>query len=203
MPRGDHEVRTAWGSLGLRADDLKGYPGEDEDWWWDRVTVMQALGILGPDGEPTGRLDAIRSADMIRMSAEAFDARRDATLEGCTHCHAQSFASGEVEKGDRMLRRADGVMAEAVRTVVDLYRDGLLDMPDYYSFPFPDLLTFHDAPTAIEQRLFTMFFTHRAAVFKGAFHSNPSALWGGWHEMNKTLTEIKELAEEIRGEGGA
>jgi hypothetical protein len=48
-----------------------------------------------------------------------------------------------------------------------------------------------------------MFFTHRAAVFKGAFHSNPSALWGGWHEMNKTLTEIKELAEEIRGEGGA
>jgi len=93
-------------------------------------------------------------------------------------------------------------MAEAIRIVVDLYEEGLLENPDYYSYPFPDLLTFHDAPTVIEQKLFSMFFTNRMELFKGLFHSNPSGLWGGWHELNKSLTEIKALASELREGGG-
>ena len=68
-----------------------------------------------------------------------------------------------------------------------------------YVQPFPDLLTFHDAPTVIEQKLFVMFLKHRMRTFQGTFHANPDyALWYGWSEMQRDLTEIKALAAEMR-----
>jgi hypothetical protein len=64
------------------------------------------------------------------------------------------------------------------------------------------LLTFHDAPTLIEQKLFVMFLKHRMRTFRGAFHGNPDyALWYGWSEMQQDLTEIKALAGELRKKG--
>ena len=74
-------------------------------------------------------------------------------------------------------------------------------MPDSYNYPYPDLLTFHDAPTMIEQRLFLMFLKHRMMAFQGTFHANPDyALWYGWTEMVMDLTEIKSMAGELRKE---
>jgi hydroxylamine dehydrogenase len=71
--------------------------------------------------------------------------------------------------------------------------------PKNYAHAFPDLLTFHDAPTVIEQRLFVMFLEHRMRAFQGTFHMNPDyALWYGWSEMQRDLTEIKTLASEMR-----
>ncbi|MBU1880408.1 cytochrome C, partial [bacterium] len=62
-----------------------------------------------------------------------------------------------------------------------------------------DLLTFHDAPRVIETTLFNMFLKHRMRTFQGAFHNNPDyALWYGWAEMVQDLTEIKEMAAELR-----
>jgi hypothetical protein len=82
-----------------------------------------------------------------------------------------------------------------------LYKDGLLEKPESYSYDFPDLLTFHDAPTPIEQTLFVMHLKHRMRLFQGAFHNNPDyALWYGWSEMVQDLTEIKHMAAEIRAE---
>lgn len=52
LPDGDHEVRTAWGFLAVRTDGLAPYPGESEQWWADRVTILQGLGVLDPDGQP-------------------------------------------------------------------------------------------------------------------------------------------------------
>jgi len=61
------------------------------------------------------------------------------------------------------------------------------------------LLTFHDAPTVIGQKLFVMYFEHRMRTFQGTFHASPDyALWYGWSEMQRDLTEIKELAEMRR-----
>jgi hydroxylamine dehydrogenase len=61
------------------------------------------------------------------------------------------------------------------------------------------LLTFHDVPTVIEQKLFLMFLKHRMRTFQGAFHANPDyALWYGWSEMQRDLTEIQTMAEELR-----
>jgi hydroxylamine dehydrogenase len=80
-----------------------------------------------------------------------------------------------------------------------LYKDGALAKPKSYAYPFPDLLTFHDAPTVIEQKLFVMFLEHRMRSFQGAFHANPDyTFWYGWSEMQRDLTEIKGLAKELR-----
>jgi len=95
------------------------------------------------------------------------------------------------------------VMAEAIRIVWGLYDDGTLETPDHYSYPIPDILTFHDATTPIEQRLFVMFLKHRMRLFQGTFHANPDyALWYGWSEMQMDLVEIKHMAEEMRHRAG-
>ena len=58
---------------------------------------------------------------------------------------------------------------------------------------------FQDAPTVIEQKLFVMFLEHRMRTFQGAFHMNPEySFWYGWSEMVRDLSEIKELAADMR-----
>ena len=42
-----------------------------------------------------------------------------------------------------------------------------------------------------------MFLEHRMRTFQGTFHANPDyALWYGWSELQRDLTEIKALAAE-------
>jgi hypothetical protein len=44
-----------------------------------------------------------------------------------------------------------------------------------------------------------MFLEHRNRAFQGSFHNSPDySLWYGWSEMQRDLTEIKSLAEELR-----
>lgn len=84
----------------------------------------------------------------------------------------------------------------------DSYKDGILPKPKKYAYRFVDLLTFHEAPTVIEQKLFMMFLEHRMRKFQGTYHADPDyALWYGWSEMQRDLTEIKELAAEARRAG--
>lgn len=98
-----------------------------------------------------------------------------------------------------LIKKADRLLAEAILTVVGLYEDGILRKPAHYAYNFPDLLTFHDAPTPIEQKLFVMHLEHRMRAFQGTFHANPDyALWYGWSEMRRDLTEIQSMAEELR-----
>ena len=100
-----------------------------------------------------------------------------------------------------MIKEADVLMAKAIRIVAGLYKDGVVKKPENYAYPFPDLLTFHDAPTPVEQELFVMFLEHRMRTFQGTFHNNPDyALWYGWSEMTRSLSEIERMAEELRKE---
>ncbi len=194
MPEGNHEVHTAWGFLAVRLP----LP-EDKEWAADRVTILQALGVLDPDGKPTARLDVVKAAQVAPLTQEAWQGERDRMIKVCTGCHAPDFAKGELAKGDDMIKAADHLMADAIRTVAALYKDGVLPKPKEYASAFPDLLTFHDAPTVIEQKLFVMFLEHRMRAFQGTFHANPDyALWYGWSEMQRDLTEIKALAVELR-----
>jgi hypothetical protein len=194
MQEGDHAVGTAWGFLAVRLP-----MPEDEKWAADRATILQALGVLDPDGTPTGRLDVVKAANVVRLTQEDWQAHRDKMLDTCNRCHSANFARAELEKGDDMIRETDSLMAEAIRVVVGLYQDGTLAKPDSYTYAFPDLLTFHDAPTPIEQTLFVMFLKHRMRAFQGTFHANPDyALWYGWSEMVRDLAEIKTRAEELR-----
>jgi hydroxylamine dehydrogenase len=98
-----------------------------------------------------------------------------------------------------MIRETDRLMTQAIQQVVSLYEDGLLERPEGYAHAFPDLLAFHDATTTIEQTLFVMFLEHRMRAFQGTFHANPDyANWYGWSEMRRDLTEIRELAANLR-----
>ncbi len=194
MPDGDHEVRTAWGFLAVRLP----LPA-DPQWAADRVTILQALGVLDPDGKPTKRLDVVKGADLARLDEASWQKERDRMLGVCNRCHSGNFAKEQLAAGDDMIREVDAQMAEAIRIVAGLYKDGVLAKPSGYAAAFPDLLTFHDAPTVVEQKLCVMFLEHRMRAFQGTFHANPDyALWYGWSEMRRDLTEIRALAEEMR-----
>jgi hypothetical protein len=194
MQEGNHEVRTAWGFLAVRLP-----LSDDPQWKADQVTILQALGVLDLKGNPTARLDAVKAADVARLDAASFNKEREKMLKTCTQCHAETFARGELAKGDDMIRQADHLLAEAIRVIAALYKDGIIEKPASYAQPFPDLLSFHDAPRPIEHKLFVMHLEHRMRTFQGTFHANPDyALWYGWSEMVRDLAEIKEMAADLR-----
>ncbi len=99
-----------------------------------------------------------------------------------------------------MIREADHLMAEAIRIVAGLYEDGMLAEARGLRLRLPrpaDLPRRADARSS--RQLFVMFLEHRMRAFQGTFHANPDyALWYGWSEMVRDLTEIKQLAKEMR-----
>jgi hypothetical protein len=199
MQGGNHEVRTAWGFLAVRLP----LP-EDKEWAADRVTILQALGVLDPQGKPTPRLEAVKAADLARLTQESFDVERKKMLDTCGQCHSANFARSELEKGDDLIREADRLMAAAIREVAALYKEGVLKPTKGQLGAFPDLLTFDDAGTVLEKELFVMFLEHRMRTFQGAFHNNPDyALWYGYNEMKRSLSKIQEEAQRMRAHGPA
>ena len=194
MQAGNHEVRTAWGFLAVRLP-----MPEDKNWAADRATILQGLGVLDPSGNPTARLEAVKAADLARLTQDAWQKERDKMIKTCNQCHSVNFAKAELARGDDMIREVDRLMAEAIRIVAGLYKDGIIPKPADYAHPFPDLLTFHDAPTEVEQELFVMYLEHRMRSFQGTFHANPDyALWYGWSEMRRSLKKVEAMAAEIR-----
>jgi hydroxylamine dehydrogenase len=194
MKEGNHAVMTGWGFMAVRLP-----MPEDKKWAEARTTVLMAIGALDPEGKPTARLEVMKSLNMLRLTREAWQKERDKMVKACSACHSISFARGELEKGDKMIREADLVMAQAILIVADLYKEGILQKPKSYAYPYPDLLSLHDSPTLIEQKLYLMFMERRMRTFQGAFHANPDyALWYGWSAMQTSLLEIKSLAEEMR-----
>jgi hypothetical protein len=196
MPEGGHDVRTAWGFLGLRL------PEKDDGWLKDRVTILKGLGVLDENGKPTARLKVVEAGQVARLTAESWQHERDRMQAVCARCHAPGFARHQLEQGDRMIREADRLMADAIETVDALYRDRLLT-PSAAPLPaHPDLLRFFDVDSPIEQKLWVMFLEHRQRTFQGAFHLNPDYQnWYGWAEMKRDLVEIKHEAAQLRKQG--
>ena len=196
MPEGNHEVRTAWGFLAVRLP-----MPEDKQWAEDRAEILKALGVLDPQGKPTALVDVVKAADVARLTQEDWQKERDKMNKVCADCHSENFVKAELSKGDEIIKNADHLMAEGIRIVAGLYKDGTIKKHDGYPYDYPMLLTFHDAPTVIEQKLFVMFLEHRMRTFQGTFHGNPDyALWYGWSELQRDLGEIRELAASMRRE---
>jgi len=194
MREGNHAVMTGWGFFAVRLP-----MPQDKKWAEARTTVLKAMGALDPEGKPTPRLETVKALNMVRLTQDDWQKERDKMVKACSTCHSISFARGELEKGDRMIREADLVLAEAILTVADLYKEGILQKPKNYAYPFPDLLSIHDSPTLIEQKLYIMFMEQRMRTFQGAFHANPDyTLWYGWSPLQTSLLEIKSMAEELR-----
>lgn len=202
MPTGSHENRTAWGFLGVRLP----LP-EDPQWKADRITILKALGVLNPvTGEPTARLEAVKSVDMVRLTEEAWKTEREKMIKVCSNCHAARYAREQLSMGDTMMMKTDRLLAEAIEIVAGLYKDGIIKKPDNYSFAYPDFLYFMQTGggdmkklSHIDQVLFQMYMKHRMRTYQAFFHVNPDyAYWYGWGMMVKDLGEIKELAETMR-----
>ncbi len=194
MPNGNHEVRTAWGFLAVRLPMPK-----NKQWMQDRITILKALGALDMNGKPTALVKTLKAADVVRFTQADWQKERNKMINICSKCHSSDYAKGELAKGDDMIRNADHVMAKAINIVAGLYKDGIIKKPKNYPSAYPLLLTFYNAPTEIEQKLYVMFSEHRMRTFQGTFHASPDyALWYGWGEMEKDLVEIKDIAAQMR-----
>jgi hydroxylamine dehydrogenase len=194
MSNGDHNVITSWGFLALRL------PEDDKDWMNDRVTILQALGVLDEKGTPTARLDLVKAGKVARLSKEEFQKERDKMTAICAQCHGKSYATAQLDAGDRVVKDVDKIMAEAIREVQGLYKDGVLKKPADWTFA-PDLLQFYEAKSAIEQDLYVMFLEYRMRAFEGAFHMNADYMhWYGWAPMKETLQKIKDESAKLRAE---
>lgn len=194
MSGGDHNVVTSWGFLAVRL------PEDDKDWLNDRVTILQALGVLDDKGNPTPRLELVKAGRVARLTKEEFQNERDKMIAICSKCHGASYAKGQLDAGDRVIKDIDKIMAEAIREVQGLYKDGLLKKPADWTFA-PDLLQFYEAKSSVEQDLYVMFMEYRMRAFQGAFHINPDYMhWYGWAPMKETLRKIKDEAEKLRAE---
>lgn len=198
MAGGDHRVMTAWGFLALRL------PEEDKEWMGYRVTILQALGVLDKDGKPTARLDVVKAANLARLDKESWDKERARMLKVCEQCHSATFARENLKNGDLMIKAADKIFAEAINLVAGLYRDGLIKKEtNQATFPYPDLLTFYEVNTPIEQLLYLMFMDYRMKTYQAAFHMMPDyTTWYGYAEMKKTLVDMKEMAAQMRLNAG-
>ncbi|MBW1719479.1 MAG: cytochrome C [Deltaproteobacteria bacterium] len=202
LPNGTHENKTAWGFLGVRLP----LPA-DKQWAADRVTILKALGVLNPEtGEPTARLDVVKSVDMVRLTEDAWQTERDKMIKTCSKCHSEDYAREQLAYGDSMLQKADRLLAESIEIVAGLYKDGIIKKPENYAFAYPDFLYFlrtgggnMDQMSHIDQVLFQMYMKHRMRTYQGNFHVNPDyAYWYGWAMMTKDLGEIKKLAKTMR-----
>lgn len=194
MPEGNHRVFSAWGFLAVRL------PEEDEEWMDYRTIILKGLGVLDPDGKPTQRLEAVKTAKMARLDAAEFQAERKRFTDICKKCHIPNFVTQNMKNADQMIKESDKLFSEAIKVVAGLYKEGIIEKREDYP-AYPDLLTFYDAGTKVEQTLYMMFMDHRMKAFQGSFHLNPDyATWYGYAKLKKALVEIKELAREMRDE---
>jgi hydroxylamine dehydrogenase len=194
MPDGKHDVMTSWGFLALRL------PEDDKEWMANRVTILQAIGVLDDKGTPTERLDAVKGAKVARLDKESFDKERNKMLDVCSKCHSRSFAVANLNAGDEVIREVDKIFADSIRTVKALYDDGILKKPEGWKYA-PDLLQFYEAKSSAEQELYLIFLEYRQRAFQGAFHANPDYMhWYGWAKVKEAATRIKEDAERMRKE---
>lgn len=194
MPDGDHGVMTAWGFLALRL------PEEDKEWMANRVTILQAIGVLDEKGNPTERFDAVKAAKLARLDKASFDAQRDKMITACSRCHSRDYAVANLKAGDDVIREVDKIFADSIRTVKSLYDDGILQKPAGWKYA-PDLLQFYEARTAAEQELYLIFLEYRQRAFQGAFHANPDYMhWYGWAKVKEAAARIKEDADRMRRE---
>ncbi len=194
MSGGNHKVMTAWGFLAVRL------PEKDAEWMGYRVSILKALGVLDNAGQPTGRLDVVKAADMARLTEEAFTAERDAMVTTCKECHSETYVLKSLGNSDQMIKAADEIFAEAIELVAKLYTDKVIkSTTNEATFPYPDLLTFYEVDSHIEELLYEMFMDFRMKTFQASFHLMPDyTTWYGLAKMKETLVKMKSLDKHLR-----
>lgn len=228
MTKGDHEVRTPWGFLGLRIptkenvlalievapsleENLRSlaaalpsghYDGVDDDpqWTLDRALILQAAGILDAGLQPTERFVEIVVQGQAARGPEEFNALRAEMKHNCNTCHSAKYVDAHFNAADEIIKAADHEFAKAIKAVQGLYADGILEKPEGWEFA-PDLLQYYDARSEVEQELYLIMLEYRQRAFQGAFHaSNDYMHWYGWAPLKTAVSNILEGSKQLRAE---
>lgn len=189
LPDGDHGVQTAWGlaEIGQRvASDKQGLA--------DRTVILQALGVqeLASATPP--------ATNAVSQNRLQWQQQRNRMLAICGECHTTNYARLQLEAGDQAVRQADHLMAEGIRVVAGLYRDGILTNASAAPSGSPATLTLgRSFASPVEQKLFAMYLGYRMQPVRGTFHvHSDDALWSGWSELDRDMADIKFMALELR-----
>jgi len=143
---------------------------------------------------------AMRVFDPARMLRE-----RETMLARCDACHMRRLSRRALEDADKVKRNADRLVAEAVRIVEGLHRDGLLD-------PMPEARIAHPtaghalAPVAAyenqsdpERLLFFLTQFAHSITFKSAYHQSPDYVqWHGVASLKAKLDELRAMERRLR-----
>ncbi len=228
MDKGDHEVRTSWGFLGLRiptkdnvlalikvAPSLEknlrslaaalpegSYIDVDDDPMWvlDRALILQAAGILDAGLQPTERFVEIVVQGEAARDPEQFNKLRAKMKHTCNTCHSAGYVDAHFKASDEIIRAADHEFAKAIKAVQGLYKDGILKKPEGWKYA-PDLLQFYEARSNVEQELYLIMLEYRQRTFQGAFHgSNDYMHWYGWAPLKTAVNNILEESARMRKE---
>ncbi len=194
MENGNHRVMTAWGFLALRL------PESDKEWMGYRATILQGLGVLDKDGKPTARLEVVKAANLARLDKKSWDDERARMQAICEKCHSATFAKENLKNADLMIKASDKLLAEGINIVKGLYEDGTIKKgTNAFTYPYPDLLTFYEVNTPIEEVLYEMFMDFRMKTYQAAFHIMPDyTTWYGLAKMKESIVEMKEMAHQMR-----
>lgn len=118
----------------------------------------------------------------------------------CKECHSETYVIKSLENSDQMIKATDKIFAEAIELVAKLYTDKIIESTTNQAiFPYPDLLTFYEVDSHIEELLYEMFMDFRMKTFQASFHLMPDyTTWYGLAKMKKTLVEMKDLDKQLR-----
>lgn len=196
MQKGDHAVITAWGELALLTDK------HDPEWAAYREAIFKYLHAYDAKGNPTPGLDGVLAAKMMRSSREEWSAEREKMTDTCAQCHGRTYAKQQLDGTDQLLKAADKKVSQAIETVADLYRRGIL-RAGKGQMNYPNIGLLYEAPTPIEQELYHMLIVQRALTVHGAFHNDPVQVTEGQAGLQRSLLDIRQQAKEMIRQAGS
>lgn len=151
---------------------------------------------------------------MNEITADDFNRERAKMIEVCAQCHSRRYAEHKLASSDGVKIASDAVAGDALKVVLGLYSDGLLNpMPkDRPANPFAgatgnqaDLgiwLTGHqlyEQTSEIEAMFFRTYKFDLIHAWKGAYHFAPDWLhWYGNAPLKLHLSEIIGQADTLR-----
>ena len=150
--------------------------------------------------DPNGLLmNEITEADFRRERAKM--------TRVCMNCHSRRFAEHKLTLADGIKIASDGIAGEAIKVILALFSDGLLNpMPDERpENPFVGqklMLTGHqlyEQTSGIEGLFFKMYKFDLVHTWKGAYHFSPD--WTHWYgnaPLKMSLIKIKNEADHLR-----
>lgn len=194
MRDGQHHMITAWGFYGLQME-----PPKDDEWLKSRRLIFQAMGIENADGMPGFQNETVKKISLMRLNPDEWKEERGKMIKTCKECHSGRETKRFFKAADNVIKAADILTAEAVRTIFKLYDNGILEKPDAGCLLFPDISGSSGKPTAIENRLNVMFFESRMTAIREAFHNNPEkAAQQRLVTLKQDLDAILKMAAELQ-----